>query len=90
MSNESKRYVRKGYGIIVAMIITFSIFSLYPYISFYLLNLLYIPNSEWLKENIISRVLLYNLGSFVMFIFGNLLFVIIYHLELPFFERYKT
>ncbi len=81
--HERVRYQRKGYGLIFAILITVFYFFVFP---------------DWLKmiypkkiEN--EGVFVYwsvNLLHYFNFIFFTALMYIIYHLELPFFERYKV
>lgn len=80
---ETQRYKRKGFGLVFAWIFAISFFYFVPLIGY----------SLWPKD-------IQNEGHFtfwftwiehhLVFSLGNLMFYIIYKLEHPFFEKYKT
>ena len=87
--NEESRYVRKGYGLIFAMLLAFSYFyfgpvvmhKVWPYAIYLMENNSFEP---WKLFLVFST-----LWHAVVFLVGNFMMWIIYHLELDFFERYK-
>jgi len=80
---EIKKYKSKGYGLIVAWILALLYFFAYPK-----LLIAYWP------ENVENPGFAYALSVYLIFngmlIFVNLEYMLIYKLEHPFFERYKT
>lgn len=82
---EKRRYKRKGYGLIVAVILSLSYFFYMPKVIHYFLP----------KENEIKNPgLFYAFVSFfvheVVYLLANSYYIIIYFINLPFFERYKV
>ena len=83
--NDTVRYVRKGYGIIVAALITFSFFFLVPTL---------IKNYVWKSILSIGEInYIYIIGVYgiheSMFLFSNLMMWFIYTQKIPFFEKYR-
>ena len=83
LENEEVRYVRKGYGLIFAFLMTFSYFFIFPDIFAHYYR--YLPTS--------NLMLMYAGGSMFihtsLIILSNLLMYFIYTMKLPFFERYR-
>jgi hypothetical protein len=84
--NDRIRYRRKGYGLILAGVLFIAFFVILP-----------LAGEELYRSIIetgISTNLLYLLSSIIVhqgvFIIANMWLNLIYWLELPFFERYKT
>ena len=85
LKNDTVRYVRKGYGIIMASIITFTFFFIFPS---------FIKNHLW--ENVLSIGNINYIHFFtvygvheIMFIISNLMMWFIYMKKIPFFEKYR-
>ena len=90
MLTEERRYKRKGYGLISAIAIAMSFFFLGPEFLRAVWPPIYeaIKASQWEEwRSILMIVMVWN--SF-WFIFSQLAMWLIYHLEHPFFERYKV
>jgi sterol desaturase/sphingolipid hydroxylase (fatty acid hydroxylase superfamily) len=85
LHNDKERYIRKGYGLIMAVIIVLSYFFIFPPLA----KPLYI---YWMSL-FSSQMSAFFWGSLLehhfLFITGNLCMFVIYKLELTFFERYK-
>jgi sterol desaturase/sphingolipid hydroxylase (fatty acid hydroxylase superfamily) len=81
---EERRYISKGYGIVFASVMTFSFFFYGPDV-----GKLVFP---WLKtkgtDTQLYMVMAFFFHSCMLFLL-NIAMWFIYHLELPFFERYK-
>ncbi len=81
---EEKRYKRKGYGILIGVMIAFAYLYYFPKILFWLFP----------KYKIINEGLFYFLVTFfshkAVFLFCNFYFFIIHKLNINFFERYKV
>ena len=79
---EKIRYKRKGYGLVFAVTITIIWFLVLPKLAYLV----------W-PYKIENEGTFYSLFSYILhqsfFIFDNLVMVVIYKAELPFFERYK-
>jgi hypothetical protein len=86
---EKNRYERKGFGLVIGMIIFLSYFLLTPI----LLRTLwphvynYINEQKWEKWQFVLYGFIF-WHSFWFFT-ANIIMWIIYHIEHPFFERYK-
>lgn len=83
IGNEEVRYVRKGYGLIFAILLVVSYFFVLPEMLFPLYMML--PYKDSFYMYIFGMILIH----FIVFIVANLGIYFIYHLEHPFFERYK-
>ena len=79
---EKIRYQRKGYGTLFSIIITLSFFLVLPDI----LKSIYPKHLENEGKFEYFLGLLVHTGGFIFF---NLIMYVIYHIEHPFFERYK-
>mmetsp|Transcript_18838 Transcript_18838/g.18815 ORF Transcript_18838/g.18815 Transcript_18838/m.18815 type:complete len:318 (+) Transcript_18838:31-984(+) len=83
LENEEVRYVRKGYGLITAIIIVMFGYFILPSFMLPIYKLLPYEN----------KFLMYGVGCVIIheltYILANLVMYLIYHAELPFFERYK-
>ncbi len=83
LNYEKNRYIRKGYGLIFAIIACLTWFFIIPNLSIYF----------WPKK-IENEGMFYFITCYVnhefWFIFTNIIMCIIYKLDHPFFERYKV
>jgi len=83
LENEEIRYVRKGYGLISAIVITLSFYFLVPELAYPLYLMFPYKDNQ----------LIIALGTFLVhlavFSIANVTMYFIYHFEIPFFERYK-
>jgi sterol desaturase/sphingolipid hydroxylase (fatty acid hydroxylase superfamily) len=80
---ELKRYKQKGYGLCVAILLGVLYFTMFPF----LLKHYWPEKVENEGKFYFLLVLAFNHG---IFYFVNIEYLIIYKLNLPFFERYKT
>lgn len=83
--NDTIRYVRKGYGLIVASLLTFSFFFILPAL---------IKNYIWsclinLAEKQVTYFFLIFATHEIIFLICNLMMWWIYTSKIPFFERYR-
>ena len=83
LDEEKSRYKRKGWGFTMSVLITLSYFFIFPKI------LMQLYPTEIKNEGQFQyfTFLILHSGGFIGF---NLMMYVIYHLELPFFERYKV
>lgn len=89
LSNEEQRYVSKGYGLITAGLIAAAYFYLAPILIQTVwplfMNFLQSGESTWVSMTILTL-----LWHYLWLIVSNLSLWVIYHIEHPFFERYKV
>jgi hypothetical protein len=87
IDNDRIRYTRKGYGLIFALSLGLGYVLFVPVV---LGEKLY----SWILTSGLSNDYLYLISSWMLhsgiFIFMNLVMEVIYWVEHPFFERYKT
>ena len=83
LENEEVRYVRKGYGLLIALILTSSFFFLLP--DFLKPFYSYLPFD--------SKFMMYTVGTFILhtatMIISNVVMYFIYTSRQHFFERYR-
>lgn len=83
LENEEVRYVRKGYGLLIALVLTSSFFFLLP--DFLKPYYSYLPYD--------SKLMMYTVGTFILhtvtMVISNIVMYFIYTSRLNFFERYR-
>jgi hypothetical protein len=83
LENEEVRYVRKGYGLITAILFTA--------FGYFVLPSLFLPLYKLLPYE--NKTLIYGAGTIIIheivYVIANFVMYLIYNLEIPFFERYK-
>ncbi|CAK88518.1 unnamed protein product (macronuclear) [Paramecium tetraurelia] len=84
IQKDKNRYVRKGYGLIVAIFIALSTYLTVPHIMLFVHS--YLEGMEEIKIFLLVQLSTTNLS----YVIGNIYMYIIYSLKLPFFERYKV
>jgi sterol desaturase/sphingolipid hydroxylase (fatty acid hydroxylase superfamily) len=86
LHNDKVRYSRKGYGLLMALVLAFSYYFIFPPLAkplyIYWMSLFSSQMSAFFWGNLLEH--------HFFFLTGNLVMLVIYKLELQFFERYKN